>query len=60
MTKGDEGNSLENSTGTREEMIYAASQMPYLVSVCVSAEDQYFANYPSIFLAFNIDSSSKR
>jgi hypothetical protein len=39
MTAGDEGHSHETGSLTREELIYAASSMPYLVSVCSSVEE---------------------
>ena len=39
MTTGDEGNSHEDSISTREEILSAASSMPYLVSACLSAEE---------------------
>jgi hypothetical protein len=39
MTTGDEGNSHENRISSREEVFYDVSQMPYLVSACLSAEE---------------------
>ena len=39
MAKDDEGHSHENSSIQREERVYDASFMPYLVSVCPQAEE---------------------
>jgi len=39
MTPSDEGQSHENSTSSREEVFYDASQMPYLVCACASADE---------------------
>jgi len=39
MTTGDEGNSHENRISPREEVFYDVSQMPYLISACLSAEE---------------------